>query len=64
MAKKIIKEPTIRRYKATCPICGCEFEFDTTDFCFVNNGMGIYRYVTCPKCECDIMDAKEITDEQ
>lgn len=31
MAKKIIKEPTIRRYKATCPICGCEFEFDTTD---------------------------------
>lgn len=31
MAKKITKEPTIRRYKATCPICGCEFEFDTTD---------------------------------
>lgn len=33
MAKKIIKEPTIRRYKATYPICGCEFEFefDTTD---------------------------------
>lgn len=31
MAKKIIKEPTIRRYRATCPICGCEFEFDTTD---------------------------------
>lgn len=31
MAKKIIKEPTIRHYKANCPICGCEFEFDTTD---------------------------------
>lgn len=31
MAKKIIKEPTIRHYSATCPICGCEFEFETTD---------------------------------
>lgn len=31
MAIKITKEPTIKRYKAKCPICGCEFEFDTTD---------------------------------
>lgn len=64
MAKKIIKEPTIRRYKATCPICGCEFEFDTTDFYFENKGMGTYRYVDCPKCECEIMGGEEITDEQ
>lgn len=31
MAKKITKEPKIKRYKAKCPICECEFEFDTTD---------------------------------
>lgn len=31
MTKKIIKEPTIRRYEVTCPICKCEFEFDTMD---------------------------------
>lgn len=31
MAKKITKEPNIKRYKAKCPICECEFEFDTTD---------------------------------
>lgn len=31
MAKKITKEPNIKQYKAKCPVCGCEFEFDTTD---------------------------------
>nr|DAN28978.1 MAG TPA: DNA-directed RNA polymerase subunit [Caudoviricetes sp.] len=31
MAKKITREPNIKRYKAKCPICECEFEFDTTD---------------------------------
>lgn len=31
MTKKIKKEPTIRQYEVTCPICKCEFEFDTTD---------------------------------
>lgn len=31
MAKKITKEPNIKRYKAKCPICECEFEFYTTD---------------------------------
>lgn len=31
MAKKITKEPNIKRYKAKCPICECEFEFETTD---------------------------------
>ena len=31
MAKKITKEPNIKRYKAKCPICECEFEFDATD---------------------------------
>lgn len=31
MAKKITKEPNIKRYKVRCPICECEFEFVTTD---------------------------------
>lgn len=63
MAKKIIKEPTIRRYKATCPICGCEFEFDTTDASWsqkvINYPHGITSYawtedvcgIACPCCQ-------------
>lgn len=67
MAKKIIKEPTIRRYKATCPICGCEFEFDTTDASwhqrevrgneFYPNGLATFARtenicrIACPCCQ-------------
>ncbi len=64
MAKKIIEEPKIKRYKAKCPICECEFEFDTTDANWhirelrPNNVWGdlgntvtrIDCNVQCPKC--------------
>lgn len=62
MAIKIIKEPTIRRYKATCPICGCEFEFDTTDARWyirtddplMNTRTKTDCIISCPCCQTDL----------
>ena len=61
MAKKITKEPNIKRYKAKCPICECEFEFDTTDAEWdieeETDAIGnVWRIdtrciVDCPKCK-------------
>lgn len=61
MAKKITKEPNIKWYKVKCPICECEFEFDTTDAEWdideYENDFGeVWRIdtrciVDCPKCK-------------
>ena len=79
MAKKIIKKPTIRRYKATCPICGCEFEFDTTDASWyimtettaspygalMNTKTKTDCRIACPCCQTWLENKQtEITDEQ
>ena len=64
MAIKVTKQGTIKKYKATCPICGCEFEFDTTDASWSQReligtesyaGVKIPRTeilcrITCPSC--------------
>lgn len=31
MSMKITKEPTVKRLKSKCPVCGCEFEFSPKD---------------------------------
>lgn len=60
MAKKITKEPKIRRYKVKCPICECEFEFDTTDASWYLNEVrtdemwcGLNKTIT--KVDCRVM---------
>lgn len=68
MAIKIIKQGVINTYEAVCPVCGCEFEFDTTDagwYRRVNttnaNAIGIVDVETtlhcsiqCPTCRISI----------
>lgn len=71
MAKKISKEPNIKRYKAKCHICECEFEFDTTDAEwqikeYKDNFGEVYHIdklcsVICPNCKttlhkCEIIE--------
>lgn len=60
MAKKITKDPNIKRYKAKCPICECEFEFDTTDASWYLNEVrademwgGLSKTIT--KTDCRVM---------
>ena len=51
---KIIKEPKL---SLTCPVCGCEFEFDKNDVYNATGGMrkGIpknpHKAVCCPICD-------------
>lgn len=70
MAKKITKEPNIKRYKAKCPICECEFEFDTTDAeWYIEESMDnfgeVWRtdtrcIVDCPKCKTTLHKCERI----
>ena len=41
--------PEIVTKRTTCPICGCEFEYDSDD---VQRDIHNNAYVNCPECEC------------
>lgn len=57
---KVIKEGKLERFKKTCPICGCEFEYDISDLYKEYNRSIVFttypakyqykRYVNCPCC--------------
>lgn len=53
---KIIKEGKITRFKKTCPDCGCEFEYETSDLitdysvCLTTSPSQYSTYVICPCC--------------
>lgn len=57
---KITKEPTIKRLKSKCPVCGCEFEFSPNeakwDIRNRESDLGrildviVYCNVKCPYC--------------
>ena len=49
MAIKVIT-PGLKKFQATCPICGCVFEYELED---LQEGEGIYSgefYIKCPDC--------------
>ena len=52
MAIKIIKpgKKKIAVYRATCVICGCEFEFNKEDGIFGEDRDGKYIKLHCPEC--------------
>lgn len=48
--KKILNGPTV--WRAKCPICDCEFEYDNSETFGVYNKSGDYfRIVQCPNCK-------------
>lgn len=50
--KKILNGPTI--WRAKCPVCDCEFEYDTGETFRVydkSNRDIIYNVVQCPNCK-------------
>lgn len=52
--KKILNGPTI--WRAKCPVCDCEFEYDTSETFRVydKSNSGIFKVVQCPNCKTDI----------
>ena len=49
--KKILNGPTV--WRAKCPICDCEFEYDNSETFRVydKSNRDIYRVVQCPNCK-------------
>lgn len=49
--KKILNGPTV--WRAKCPVCDCEFEYDTSETERVYNvsDASIFRVVHCPNCK-------------
>ena len=49
--KKILNGPTV--WRAKCPCCDCEFEYDTSETERVYNvaDNSIFRVVHCPNCK-------------
>lgn len=49
--KKILNGPTV--WRAKCPCCDCEFEYDTseTERIYNVNDASIFRVVHCPNCK-------------
>lgn len=48
--KKILNGPTV--WRAKCPVCDCEFEYDTSETFGVYNKFGDYfKVIQCPNCK-------------
>lgn len=50
--KKILNGPTV--WRAKCPVCDCEFEYDSSETLSIFNKNGDYPYfkvVICPSCK-------------
>lgn len=51
--KKILNGPTV--WRAKCPCCDCEFEYDTSEtFGVYNKSEDYFRIVQCPNCKTNI----------
>ena len=56
MAIKIIKEGKIKKFRKTCPDCGCEFEYEASDLstdysvCLTTYPPKYTTYIVCPCC--------------
>lgn len=49
--KKILNGPTV--WRAKCPVCDCEFEYDTSETFRVydKSNSNIFKVVICPSCK-------------
>lgn len=49
--KKILNGPTI--WRAKCPVCDCEFEYDTSETFRVydKSNRDIFKVIQCPSCK-------------
>ena len=63
--KKILNGPTI--WRAKCPICDCEFEYDTSEAFRVydKSNSSVFKVIQCPNCKTNIKhsDSESTTTE-
>lgn len=59
--KKILNGPTI--WRAKCPVCDCEFEYDTSETFRVydKSNSGIFKVVQCPNCKTNLKHSESVS---
>lgn len=59
--KKILNGPTV--WRAKCPVCDCEFEYDTSETFGVYNktNSSVFRVVQCPTCKVNIKHSDSVS---
>lgn len=59
--KKILNGPAI--WRAKCPVCDCEFEYDTSEAFRVYGKLnsGIFKVIQCPNCKTNIKHSDSVS---
>lgn len=58
--KKILNGPTV--WRAKCPVCDCEFEYDSSETLSIfnkNSDHSYFKVVICPSCKSYIINHLE-----
>lgn len=59
--KKILNGPTV--WRAKCPVCDCEFEYDTSEAFRVydKSNSDIFKVIQCPNCKSYISHLESVS---
>ena len=57
--KKILNGPTV--WRAKCPVCDCEFEYDTSETIKVYDNQGVFKIISCPGCKTNLKHSDSIS---
>lgn len=59
--KKILNGPTV--WRAKCPICDCEFEYDTSETTRIYDkaNSSVFRVVQCPNCKTNLKHSDSVS---
>ena len=59
--KKILNGPTV--WRAKCPVCDCEFEYDVSETIKVydKTTLDVFRIISCPGCKTNIKHSDSMT---
>lgn len=64
--KKILNGPTV--WRAKCPVCDCEFEYDVSETIKVYNktvydktALDVFRIISCPGCKTNIKHSDSVS---
>lgn len=62
--KKILNGPTV--WRAKCPVCDCEFEYDISETIKVydkydKTTLDVFRIISCPSCKTNLKHSDSIS---
>lgn len=58
--KKILNGPTV--WRAKCPVCDCEFEYDTSEaFRVYDKSNSEFKVIQCPNCKSYISHLESVS---